>query len=59
LPSVGTAMGLINYIPTVGELVTRIVDEAEELIIGRLGDMVEPAEEERVSPEGIGSISSQ
>ena len=46
--SVGTAMGLINDIPTVGELVTRIVDEAEELIIGRLGDMVEPAEEERV-----------
>ncbi len=46
--SVGTAMGLINDIPTVGELVTRIVDEAEELIIGRLDDMVESAESERV-----------
>ena len=32
--SVGTAMGLINDIPTVGELVARIVDEAEELITG-------------------------
>ncbi len=40
--SVGTAMGLINDIPTVGELVSRIVAEAEELITGRLGDMVAP-----------------
>ena len=46
--SVGTAMGLINDIPTVGELVARIVDEAEELITARLGEMVEPSEEERV-----------
>ncbi len=41
--SVGTSMGLINDIPTVGELVSRIVDEAEEIITGRLGDMVETA----------------
>jgi NADH:quinone reductase (non-electrogenic) len=46
--SVGTSMGLIDDIPTVGELVSRIVDEAEELITGRLGDMLEPAEEEKV-----------
>ena len=39
--SVGTSMGLINDIPTVGDLVARIVDEAEELITGRLADMVE------------------
>jgi len=37
---VSTAMGLINDIPTVGELVARIVDEAENLIIGRLADMI-------------------
>ena len=47
--SVGTAMGLINDIPTVGELVSRIVDEAEELITGRLADMVEPEAEENVA----------
>jgi NAD(P)H-dependent flavin oxidoreductase YrpB (nitropropane dioxygenase family) len=47
--SVGTSMGLINDIPTVGELVSRIVDEAEELIIGRLADMVEPEAEENVA----------
>ncbi len=35
--SVGTAMGLINDIPTCGELVARIVDEAEELITGTAG----------------------
>jgi len=40
--SVGTAMGLINDIPTVGDLVSRIVEEAEELITGRLADMIEP-----------------
>jgi NAD(P)H-dependent flavin oxidoreductase YrpB (nitropropane dioxygenase family) len=38
--SVGTAMGLINDVPTCGELVARIVREAEELITGRLGEMV-------------------
>ena len=42
--SVGTAMGLINDIPTCDELVARIVAEAEELITGRLADMVEPPE---------------
>jgi nitronate monooxygenase len=47
--SVGTAMGLINDIPTVGELVARIVDEAEELISGRLADMIESDEEENVA----------
>ena len=47
--SVGTAMGLINDIPTVGELVSRIVEEAEELITGRLADMVEPEAEENVA----------
>ncbi len=46
--SVGTAMGLINDIPTVGELVARIVDEAEELITEQLGDMLEPSAEEKV-----------
>jgi hypothetical protein len=34
-------MGLINDIPTVGQLVARIVDEAENLIIGRLADTIE------------------
>ncbi|MFV9633830.1 NAD(P)H-dependent flavin oxidoreductase, partial [Mycobacterium neumannii] len=33
---IGTAMGLINDIPTCGDLVSRIVDEAEEIISGRL-----------------------
>ena len=47
--SVGTSMGLINDIPTVGELVSRIIDEAEELITGRLGDMLEPPVEEKVA----------
>jgi nitronate monooxygenase len=47
--SVGTAMGLINDIPTVGELVSRIVEEAEELITGRLTDMVAPEAEENVA----------
>jgi NAD(P)H-dependent flavin oxidoreductase YrpB (nitropropane dioxygenase family) len=47
--SVGTAMGLINDIATVGDLVSRIVEEAEELITGRLADMVEPEAEENVA----------
>jgi hypothetical protein len=38
-------MGLINDIPTCGELVSRIVDEAEDLITGRLADMVEPSQQ--------------
>ena len=41
--SVGAAMGLSNDSPTVGDLVSRIVEEAEELITCRLADMVEPA----------------
>ena len=47
--SVGTAMGLINDIPPVSELVSRIVEEAEELITGRLSDMVAPDAEENVA----------
>ena len=47
--SVGTAMGLINDIPTCGELVARIVDEAVEIISGRLGDMIADEEEENVA----------
>ena len=47
--SVGTSMGLINDIPTVAELVSRIVDEAEELITRRLADMVEPEAQEDVA----------
>jgi len=35
-------MGLIDDIPTVAELVSRIVAEADELITGRLGGMIEP-----------------
>jgi nitronate monooxygenase len=46
--SVGTAMGLINDIPTVGELVSRIVREAEELIQDRLANMIGSNEEESV-----------
>ena len=41
--TVGTAMGLINDIPTVGDLVARIVGEAEDLISNRLAEMVMPA----------------
>jgi nitronate monooxygenase len=33
-------MGLINDIPTVGDLVSRIVSEAEEIISGRLAGML-------------------
>jgi NADH:quinone reductase (non-electrogenic) len=46
--SVGTAMGLINDIPTVGDLVSRM-EEAEELITCRLADMIEPEAEENVA----------
>ena len=41
--SVGTVMGLIHDVPTVSELVSRIVREAEEIITGRLGGMVDAA----------------
>jgi NADH:quinone reductase (non-electrogenic) len=47
--SVGTSMGLIKDIPTVGELVSRIVDEAEDLITSRLGDMLEPPAEQNAA----------
>ena len=42
-------MGLINDIPTCGELVSRIVEDAEELITGRLAGMVEVDAEENVA----------
>lgn len=46
--TVGTAMGLINDIPTCGELISRIVNEAEDIIAGRLAGMVEPSEDAKV-----------
>jgi NAD(P)H-dependent flavin oxidoreductase YrpB (nitropropane dioxygenase family) len=47
--SVGTAMGLINDIPTCEELVSRIVADAEDIINGRLAGMVEADQEENVA----------
>jgi hypothetical protein len=44
-----TAMGLIDDIPTVRDLVARIVEEAEELINSRLANMVELEAEENVA----------
>jgi NAD(P)H-dependent flavin oxidoreductase YrpB (nitropropane dioxygenase family) len=41
--SVGTSMGLINDIPTCGDLVARIVSEAHALITDRLAEMVAAA----------------
>jgi nitronate monooxygenase len=41
--SVGTVMGLIHDIPTCGELVSRMVTEAEDIITGRLAGMVTAA----------------
>ena len=38
--SVGTVMGLIHDVPTCGDLVSRMVTEAEAIITGRLGGMV-------------------
>jgi len=35
------AMGLIDDIPTVGDLIAHTVDEAEELITGRVAETVE------------------
>jgi len=46
--TVGTAMGLINDIPTVGELVGRIVSEAEGIISGRLAGMLKPGQDAKV-----------
>jgi nitronate monooxygenase len=41
--TVGTVMGLVDDIPSCGELVSRIVGEAEELITGRLSGLVTPS----------------
>ena len=38
--SAGMVVGLIDDIPTVEELIMRIVDEAEEIISDRLGSAV-------------------
>ena len=38
----GTVQGLIHDIPTVGELVERIVTETEALIAGRLTGLLDP-----------------
>ncbi|MGX9787738.1 NAD(P)H-dependent flavin oxidoreductase [Mycobacterium sp. MMS18-G62] len=37
---ISTAMGLINNIPTVDAMISQIIDEAEDLINGRLRDVV-------------------
>jgi NADH:quinone reductase (non-electrogenic) len=47
--SVGTAMGLINDIPTCEELVSRIVADAEEIIVEKLAGMVGDSAEENVA----------
>jgi len=41
--SCGMVVGLINDIPTVQELIDRIMDEAEQLIVQRLAGFLEPA----------------
>lgn len=41
--SVGTVQGIIHDIPSAGDLVQRIVEEAKELIEGRLGGMLSSA----------------
>jgi hypothetical protein len=46
---IGTAMGLIDDIPTCAELISRIVGDAEKLIKERLGEMIAPAEPRRRS----------
>ncbi|MEE3062451.1 MAG: nitronate monooxygenase [Actinomycetota bacterium] len=38
--TVGTSMGLIDDIPTCAELISRIVDQAEQLIAGRLAQSI-------------------
>ena len=43
--TVGTVMGLIDDIPTCGELVSRIATEAEEIITGRLAGIWSPGRE--------------
>jgi nitronate monooxygenase len=42
--SCGMVVGLIRDIPAVGELIDRIMDEAEGLITRRLGGLLETAE---------------
>jgi nitronate monooxygenase len=41
--SCGMVVGLINDIPTVQELLDRIMEEAEQLIVQRLAGFLEPA----------------
>jgi NADH:quinone reductase (non-electrogenic) len=41
--SCGMVVGLINDIPTVQELIDRIMEEAEQLITRRLAGFLEPA----------------
>ena len=41
--SCGMVAGLINDIPTVQDLIDRIMDEAEQLIAGRLAGFLQPA----------------
>ena len=45
----GTVMGLIHDIPTVEELISRMVSEAEDIIIDRLADMVNIEEPEQAT----------
>ncbi|MBX7448883.1 nitronate monooxygenase [Mycolicibacterium sp. 3033] len=40
---IGTAMGLIDDIPSAGEVVRRMVAEAEDIIAGRLAGLLSPA----------------
>jgi NADH:quinone reductase (non-electrogenic) len=46
--TVGTSMALINDIPTAAEVVSRIVDESEELITERLANLIEPSAQEKI-----------
>jgi nitronate monooxygenase len=38
--SVGQVMGLIRDVPPVGELIERIMSEAEEIVAGRLAGLM-------------------
>jgi nitronate monooxygenase len=46
--TVGTVMGLIDDIPTCGELISRIVSEAEDIISRRLAGMVTSSADAKV-----------
>lgn len=46
--TVGTVMGLIHDIPTVGDLVSRIVSEAEDIVTGRLTGMISSGHDAKV-----------